>query len=596
MIPVNSFSTYAAWGLFFPFFGFIWGLFFKRHFLIALTGIFGSLILSGISLIYFLIHTHQPLTLWLAPFFTTPTLSIKYGVYLDSLSLIFLCVIWIIGIFVYIYSLGYMKNDPKRSQFFTLLSLFMGTMILLTVSPNFLQFFIGWEGVGVASYMLIGFWHEKTRVHIAAFKTFVTNRVGDIGMILGICFIGAYTHTLDFQEISPIFSSLNPFILETIGLCLFIGAMAKSAQFSLHVWLPDAMEGPTPVSALIHAATMVAAGIFLIIRCEVLYNLIPFTRLFMAWIGGITAVFGASVACTQNDIKKIIAYSTCSQLGLMILACGTSFYEGALFHFVTHAIFKALLFLGVGSVIHATSGEQDIRLLGGLYQKIPWTYGCTLIGVLSLIGIPLSLGAYSKERILDHLYTHSLVEWVLGIGVVLLTAIYSLRLIRRVFHGPCHVSERIQDYLHESPLSMLFPMTFLAIISTFLGIFLNKPLSHVPGWTHYVSWGAMALGGLFVAWVTSFSIPLHFYAWVRRGYGIDGLYNRFIVKPVISLSEYCAYILESYLLKGGPLTLISWGLYSNHWIRYIHNGYIYWYVGITTLCTLALVFFLILLF
>ena len=397
-------------------------------------------------------------------------------------------VVTLVSSLVHIYSIGYMAQDPSIPRFMAYLSFFTFAMLVLVVAPNLIQLFFGWEGVGLASYLLIGFWYEKPSANAAAMKAFIVNRIGDMGLVLGICAIFLVFQTVDyhslFQSLSaysensrPVFSYFGFQVdaINTIGILLFIGAMGKSAQLGLHTWLPDAMEGPTPVSALIHAATMVTAGVFLIVRVSPLYDLAPIARDIIAIIGAATAFFAATVAITQNDIKRIIAYSTCSQLGYMFFAIGVSAYGAAMFHLVTHAFFKALLFLGAGAVIHAMSDEQDIRRMGGVRSMIPITYAVMWVGNLALAGIPFFAGYYSKDAILEAAYSQGTFigqySFVVGLVTVILTAFYAWRLLLLTFHGTPRADDRVMAHVHEPPQSMKIPLYILVIGATISGYF-----------------------------------------------------------------------------------------------------------------------------
>ena len=417
----------------------------------------------------------------------------NWSINIDPLSSVMLVVVTFVSALVHIYSIGYMSNDPHKPRFMSYLSLFTFSMLVLVVSDNFLQLFFGWEGVGLCSYLLIGFWYKKESANNAAIKAFIVNRVGDFGLAIGIFLIFFYFGTINFQEVfnlAPqlvekklVFFGFETTLITLICLFLFIGAMGKSAQFLLHTWLPDAMEGPTPVSALIHAATMVTAGVFLVVRCSPLFEYSQTALNLVTVIGMITAIFAASVALVQNDIKKIVAYSTCSQLGYMFFAAGVGAYHVAMFHLFTHAFFKALLFLGSGSVIHAFKDEQDIRNMGGVRKKLPYTYVLMLIGTLALTGFPFLSGFYSKDAIIEFAYLRnsSLGNYAATIGIftAFLTSVYSWRLFFKTFHGPYNNSKISINETHESPLIMLGPLLFLAVGAIFSGyIFKETFIGH----------------------------------------------------------------------------------------------------------------------
>lgn len=428
-------------------------------------------------------------------------LNVKWALRFDQLSAVMAVVITVVSAAVHIYSVGYMHHDTAQARFMSYLSLFTFAMLMLVTADNFVQLFFGWEGVGLASYLLIGFWSQKDSANAAAIKAFVMNRIGDFGLALGIFAIFLTFGTLNFDavfaQVSAHADSYSEFLgyhvhtLSLIGILLFIGAMGKSAQLGLHTWLPDAMEGPTPVSALIHAATMVTAGVFLVARMSPLYEFTPEVRDFIAVIGACTAFVAATIALTQFDIKRVIAYSTMSQLGYMFFALGVSAYSAAMFHLFTHAFFKALLFLGAGSVIHAMSDEQDMRKMGGIWRMIPFTYGMMWIGNLALAGVPVFAGFYSKDMILEAAFAaHSDVGlfafWV-GIAAAFMTAFYSWRLLFMTFHGQPRASEKVMAHVHESPLVMTVPLAFLAVGAVAAGVIFAP---HFIGELRGGFWGA----------------------------------------------------------------------------------------------------------
>ena len=405
--------------------------------------------------------------------------SLRY----DMLSAVMMIVITTVSAMVHIYSIGYMSHDNSKPRFMSYLSLFTFAMLMLVTSDNLIQLFFGWEGVGLASYLLIGFWYHKPSAHTAAMKAFIVNRVGDFGFILGIIAIYSVFGSLYFDEIFSDVEGLHKLsivmlgfkinVIELIAILLFIGAMGKSAQIGLHTWLPDAMEGPTPVSALIHAATMVTAGVFLVCRMSPLLEFAPFALNVITIVGAMTAIFAATIGLTQFDIKRVIAYSTCSQLGYMFFAAGVSAYPASMFHLTTHAFFKALLFLGAGSIIHAMSDEQDMRKMGGIWKKIPVTYTLMWVGSLALAGIPFFAGYYSKDLILEAAWAASsnsgyFAFW-LGCLAAFLTAFYSWRVLLLTFHGNFNSSKEVLDHVHESPFVMLIPLFVLALGAIFSG-------------------------------------------------------------------------------------------------------------------------------
>ena len=408
--------------------------------------------------------------------FTIGGIQVNFGFQIDQLSLMMMMIVTGIGSLIHLYSIGYMSHDKGFYKFFTYLNLFIFSMLLLVMGSNYLILFIGWEGVGLCSYLLIGFWYENTEYGKAARKAFIMNRIGDLGLLIGIFLIASQTNALDYLSVAQNASKFefDGVVIMFITLSLFIGAMGKSAQIPLFTWLPDAMAGPTPVSALIHAATMVTAGIYLVVRSNFLYHLSPSTLDFILVIGLATSLIAAFIGLRQNDIKKVLAYSTVSQLGLMFIALGVEAYTSAMFHLMTHAFFKALLFLGAGSVIHAMSGEQDMRFMGGLKSKIPVTYWTFLIGTLAIAGIPPLSGMISKDEILVALWAKSPIIWGLTLFSAALTGIYMFRLLFLTFFGSFRGTEEQKHHLHESPISMTLPLVVLAVLSV-VGGFINLP-------------------------------------------------------------------------------------------------------------------------
>ena len=475
-------------------------------------------------------------------------LNVNWSIKIDPLSSIMIMVVSSVSALVHIYSIGYMSNDPHKPRFMSYLSLFTFSMLCLVVSDNFLQLFFGWEGVGLCSYLLIGFWFKRETANNAAIKAFIVNRVGDLGLAIGIFIIFLLFGTLNFDEIFILVPEFTKTKLSIFGgefnaitlICvfLFIGAMGKSAQFLLHTWLPDAMEGPTPVSALIHAATMVTAGVFLVVRCSPIFEYSQFAMNLVAIIGMITALFAASVALVQNDIKKIIAYSTCSQLGYMFFATGVGAYHIAMFHLFTHAFFKALLFLGAGSVIHAFQDEQDITRMGGVWKKIPYTMVLMLIGTLALTGFPFLSGFYSKDAIIEFAYLKgtSVGYYASSVGIftAFLTAIYSWRLFFKTFLGKYNNNSIPIEKTHESPLVMIAPLIVLAIGALLAGylfkelfignnsnfwgnsiLFLNfTKLENIPLWLIIIT-----------PVIVTLAIPISYYLFVKDKTILDGVKN-----------------------------------------------------------------------
>src|SRR5579872_3131165 len=415
-------------------------------------------------------------------FITSGDLKVDWALRIDPLTAVMLIVVTTVSAIVHLYSIGYMADDPHKPRFFSYLSFFTFAMLMLVTADNLVQLFFGWEGVGLASYLLIGFWFHKPEANAAAIKAFIVNRVGDFGFALGIFAVFFLTNSINFDAVfaqapglvgkSFHYLGFHADALTVICLLLFMGAMGKSAQFLLHTWLPDAMEGPTPVSALIHAATMVTAGVFMVARLSPLFELAPYAQSFVIFIGATTAIFAATVGLVQNDIKRIIAYSTCSQLGYMFVAMGVGAYSVGMFHLFTHAFFKALLFLGSGSVILAMHHEQDIRHMGGLWRKIPFTYAVMLIGTLALTGFPFTAGYFSKDAIIEaaDASTGAAASYgfAMTVAAAALTAFYSWRLIFKTFHGAPH-DRHHYEAAHETPLTMLVPLAVLAVGSLAAG-------------------------------------------------------------------------------------------------------------------------------
>ena len=421
------------------------------------------------------------LTTWIA----SGDLELSWALRFDSLSAVMVFVVTVISALIHVYSVGYMDHDPHKPRFMAYLSLFTFSMLMLVTADNLIQMFFGWEGVGLCSYLLIGFWYHKPSANDAAIKAFIVNRIGDFGFALGIFGTFLLFQSVSFTDVFAAvpgkanatlhFLNWDFHALTVLCLLLFIGAMGKSAQLGLHTWLPDAMEGPTPVSALIHAATMVTAGVFMVCRLSPMFEYAPAVLNVVVVVGAATAFFAATVGLVQNDIKRVIAYSTCSQLGYMFFAAGVSAYGAAMFHLYTHAFFKALLFLGAGSVIHAMSGEQDMRKMGGIWKKVPYTYAVMWIGTLALAGIPFFAGYYSKDTILEAAYAaHSpagLFAYALGTLVAVMTAFYSCRLLFMTFHGSPRADHHTMEHVHESPLVMLIPLFGLATGAVVAGYF-----------------------------------------------------------------------------------------------------------------------------
>lgn len=415
--------------------------------------------------------------------FSAGTFSVSFGFLADPLSCLFMLIITGVGFLIHLYSIGYMHGDEGFNRFFSYLNLFVFFMLLLVMGDNYLVMFAGWEGVGLCSYLLIGFWFKNQEYNSAANKAFIMNRIGDLGMLIGIILIFINTGSISYTDVSSSTGGLSNDVVTLIAILLFVGAMGKSAQIPLYTWLPDAMAGPTPVSALIHAATMVTAGIYMVARNSAIYSMAPVALELVAWVGVLTALLAATIAVAQNDIKKILAYSTVSQLGLMFLALGLGSYTTGIFHVATHAFFKALLFLGAGSVIHALGGEQDVRKMGGLRKHLPITFITILAGVLAISGIPPFAGFFSKDEILAVAFGHNKILWALGLITSLLTVFYMFRFLFLIFFGQPRASKEAMDHIHESPLTITLPLTVLAVLSI-VGGFMGVP--EVLGGSHWL--------------------------------------------------------------------------------------------------------------
>jgi NADH-quinone oxidoreductase subunit L len=452
------------------------------------AGIIGTippLVAFALSLQLFLNFDGQAQILPIADWIKVGSLEIPFAFQIDQLSILMLLVITGVGTLIHVYSIGYMSHDAGFGKFFAFLNLFVFFMLILVLGANFTVLFIGWEGVGLCSYLLIGFWNQKNSYGDAARKAFIMNRIGDLGFLVGIFLLIQDFGTTDYQTIfTAIQSGDYTTDLSIIAFCLFIGAMGKSAQIPLFTWLPDAMAGPTPVSALIHAATMVTAGIYMVIRANALFELSPEVLHFVGWIGLATALLGAAIGLFQNDIKKVLAYSTVSQLGYMFMGLGASAYTASFFHVMTHAFFKALLFLGAGSVIHAMSDEQDIRRMGGLKSKMPITFITFMLGTIAIAGIPPFAGFFSKDEILASLYHHDPVMWSLAIVGSALTSFYMFRVFILTFYGEFRGTEKQAHHLHESPITMTLPLIILAVFSVGGGL-INLP--HFAGGNEFLA-------------------------------------------------------------------------------------------------------------
>jgi NADH-quinone oxidoreductase subunit L len=577
-------------------------------------------------------HWGQSLTVDYFSWISVGSLDIHFSFLLDPLSSIMLLVITGVGSLIHIYSMSYMHHDEGFGKFFAFLNLFLFSMLLLVMGSNYVVMFIGWEGVGLCSFLLIGFWNKVPAYNAAARKAFVMNRIGDLGFLLGIFILIALFGSVEFGVIFPQAAAVlvpNSGVAIALTMLLFVGAMGKSAQLPLYTWLPDAMAGPTPVSALIHAATMVTAGIYMVVRSNVLYVLAPTTLEFVAWIGLATALIGAAIGLFQNDIKKVLAYSTVSQLGLMFLALGVGAFSSGMFHVVTHAFFKALLFLGAGSVIHAMSDEQDIRKMGGLKGKLPVTFAVFLIATIAISGIPPFAGFFSKDEILSHVYEHSKLMWGLGLLVSFMTSFYMFRLVFLTFFGGFRGTDHQKHHLHESPWLMLGPLVVLAGLSMAGGLLGLPPVLSHNNWmadtlapifeqakavnaslfghgsmTHETEWMLMAVST--VVALVAFAVAAFTFGGgknvpaadgspinpvqklVYNKFYIDELYGAVIVTPIKAFGEYLYAVIE-YLIIDLVVNIVGWSAtMGGKALRRLQTGIVSFYVLLMVLSVVVL--------
>ncbi|MDR3694047.1 NADH-quinone oxidoreductase subunit L [Mucilaginibacter sp.] len=603
----------------------------------GVIGFLGSLMVLvsfGLSLGLFLQinSTHAPINVTLFTWFEAGIFKLPFAFLVDQLSALMLLIITGVGFLIHLYSIGYMKDDAGYGKFFAYLNLFVFFMLLLVLGSNYLIMFIGWEGVGLCSYLLIGFWYTNPDYADAAKKAFIMNRIGDLGFIIGIFILMSYFHSASFADIFPHAGTSQyagvPYVL--ITLLLFVGAIGKSAQLPLFTWLPDAMAGPTPVSALIHAATMVTAGVYMIARSNILFTLAPVTLHVISIVGLSTAVLAAVIALTQTDIKKVLAYSTVSQLGYMFLGLGVGAYTGAFFHVLTHAFFKALLFLGAGSVIHAVSGEQDMRKMGGLKSKLPVTYRTMLIGTIAIAGIPPFAGFFSKDEILAHVFAQSPAMWVIGVLTAVLTSFYMFRMLYLTFFGKFRGTHEQEHHLHESPATMTIPLIVLAALSIlggFIGIpeslgghdwlaqFLapvfkqsaailtDAPLTQSTEWTLMGLSVAGALIALFYAYnkyVKKAHVPVadteERPALADLSYHkfyIDELYDMIIRKPLDALSDFAYKVVDKMGIDGIVNGLGKGSIEASKGLRLLQTGNVGFYIFMMVLGIISILLTLV---
>ena len=558
-----------------PFLGFLFNIFLGKSIGKSASGIIGTLTVAlsfAVSVYFFLQinQTHQAIQIQLFDWIQISTFKVDFGFLLDQLSILWLLFVTGIGALIHLYSISYMHDDENMHKYFAYLNLFIFFMITLVIGSNLLVLFIGWEGVGLCSYLLIGFWHKNQEFNDAAKKAFIMNRIGDLGLLIGIFIIGSLFSTLDYATLKTAIATatdLNMYWISAAAFALFIGACGKSAQIPLYTWLPDAMAGPTPVSALIHAATMVTAGIFLITRLNFIFDLAPDVQNIIAIIGAVTSLVAATIALVQTDIKKVLAYSTVSQLGLMFLALGLGAYEVAVFHVITHAFFKASLFLGSGSVIHALHGEQDMRKMGGLKKVMTITFITFLISSLAISGIPPFSGFFSKDEILLVAFEHNKILWFIASLASLMTAFYMFRLLYLTFFKEFRGTVEQKSHLHESPALITFPLIVLAILATLGGLislptnsWLNEYLSplfpkvataeHHFGTSEYMLMLVAVIGGLvgiaiaYSKYIKQSQVPdedeaiTGFTKVLYDKYYVDEVYDFLFVKSINGLSRF----------------------------------------------------------
>lgn len=566
-----------------PFIGFLFNIFFGKKVSKGFSGAIGTItvIVSFLLTLYFFteINKNGPIELPLLNWLELASFKVELGLLLDQLSVLWLLFVTGIGSLIHLYSISYMHDDENMHKFFAYLNLFVFFMITLVIGNNLLVMFIGWEGVGLCSYLLIGFWYKNQPYNDAAKKAFIMNRIGDLGYLIGIFILASLFSSLNYYEMKEAIAAGNTdtLLLSIAALCLFIGATGKSAQLPLYTWLPDAMAGPTPVSALIHAATMVTAGIFMVTRMNFLFDLTPDVQNIIAIVGAITALVAASIGLLQNDIKKVLAYSTVSQLGLMFLALGLGAYTVAVFHVITHAFFKACLFLGSGSVIHGLHGEQDMRKMGGLRKAMPITFWTMMISTLAIAGIFPFAGFWSKDEILMVAFEHNKVLWITASIASIMTAFYMFRLMYLTFFREFRGTQEQKHHLHESPSLMTIPLIILATLaviggainlpgSMWLNHFLEPVLvakheAHHLGTQEFILMGIALVGAIIgIVWANAKYIKqgfvpkedtqiVGFSKTIYNKYYVDEFYTFLIVKPLNGLSNFFRTTLEPALSK-----------------------------------------------
>jgi NADH-quinone oxidoreductase subunit L len=614
----------------FPLIGFLINGFFGKKMSKGLSGtvaclsVLASFIVSVLIFMEVSASQQKSTVIELFSWINSDTLKIPFSFLVDPLSCLFLLNITGIGFLIHVYSTSYMHDDEGFSRFFTYLNLFVFFMLLLVLGNNYIIMFVGWEGVGLCSYLLIGFWFKNDAYNRAANKAFVMNRIGDLGFLLGIILIFMNFGSVSFNEVFNKAASVPTSTITAIALLLFVGAMGKSAQLPLYTWLPDAMAGPTPVSALIHAATMVTAGIYMVVRSNIFYSISETASECVAVVGAVTALFAAIIGLLQTDIKKVLAYSTVSQLGLMFLALGVGAYSSAVFHVTTHAFFKALLFLGAGSVIHAMGGEQDIRKMGGLKKALPITFITMLLGTIAISGVPPFAGFFSKDEILAHTYEHSQLLWVIGSIASLCTAFYMFRLMFLTFWGSFRGTHEQEHHLHESPKAMTIPLIILAILSVFGGLLGMPEFWGAKNWmsenldpiilrknpsilSHDTEWTLMAIAVLVALSTIYFAYQMFikykvlpadkesdmkpFQRVIYNKFYVDEFYDKIIRKPLDAISEVFYKVIDKQMIDGvvnGMGDLTKW---KSQQLRKLQTGHIGFYIMAMVVGVITIMFF-----
>lgn len=637
-MDIEIIKVYTCLIILLPLFGFLFNSFLGKRLPELTVSVIGSGVVFAsfvLSVLIFATYVQndvtEPIRIIFLDWISVGTFNVNFAVHLDQLSLLMMLVVTGIGFLIHVYSKGYMHGDAGFSRFFSYLNLFIFFMLILVMGSNYLLLFIGWEGVGLCSYLLIGFWYKNPAYSKAANKAFIMNRIGDLGLLLGIFLLFLGYSTLEYHNLNQIISgeinsAESHYIMRNASLLLFIGAIGKSAQLPLFTWLPDAMAGPTPISALIHAATMVTAGIYLIIRSNLLFSLAPLTQEIILVVSILTALIAALIGLKQNDIKKVLAYSTVSQLGYMFFALSLGAYTAAFFHLFTHAFFKALLFLGSGSVIHAMSGEQDIRKMGGLSKHLPATHTTFLIGTMAIAGLPPLAGFFSKDQILASAFGHSPVLWGIMLFGALLTAFYMFRLYFLTFKGSFRGTDHQREHLHESPASMTIPLVVLAICTVAAG-FINVPevlggnawldnffkpllaysaeLNHAHHLSHTIEWILMGSSVLAVSlvilyayyrYVSNHHVPVNdgepepfLNTLFARKFYFDELYETIIQKPADKASQFLNNVVEVKLIDG-LVNTVAWTVQAGSTLlRRAQTGNVGFYVFIMVIGVILIV-------